>query len=143
MSNDPIWIIDQDLEDQDIVQSLWREMAVPNELVFLNGAAEAFDRLAAAEKAPFMIICEINLTGEDGFELRQRLLDTHSKKFKSVPFIFWSSHVSEVQVVRAYDLSVHGIFVKDGTLGEMKDTFETIIRYWRKSRMPAKVQDGE
>ena len=139
MAKEAIWIVDQDLEDKEIVQALWQDMHPPHELVLLNSPKEAFDRLAAAERAPFIIICEINLPGESGFDLRQRLLDTHSKKFKSVPFIFWSSHVSEAQITQAYDLSIHGIFVKDPTFEELKDTFNVIIHYWLKSKMPSKT----
>jgi len=138
MTAEPVWIIDHDVEDQDIVRLIWQDSALPNQLVFFNTAEEAYERLATATKAPFIIICEVNLPGEDGFELRQRLLDTHEKKFKSVPFIFWSSHVSELQITRAYDLAVHGLFIKDGTFEQLKDTFQTIIRYWSKSKMPAK-----
>jgi len=140
MSTEPVWIVDHDTEDHDIIQMIWKELGLSNELVLLNNAEEAFRQLAEAKKAPFIIICEANLPGTSGFELRQRLLDTHSKKFKSVPFIFWSSHVREEQITQAYDLAVHGFFVKEGSFEDLKNTFSTIIRYWLKSKMPSKTE---
>jgi DNA-binding NarL/FixJ family response regulator len=141
MSTEPIWIVDHDLEDHDIVQDIWRELDFRHELVLLTTAEAAFDRLEKSQKAPFIIICEVNLHGErSGFDFRRRLLETHSKKFKSVPFIFWSSHATEEQITEAYNLSVHGFFIKEGSFNDLKDTFLTIVRYWQKSRMPAKME---
>jgi DNA-binding NarL/FixJ family response regulator len=140
MSIEPVWIIDPDIEDHDIVQTIWKELGLANELVQINDAEEAFGRLAAVQKAPFIIICEVNLPGMSGFELRRKLLETHSKKFKSVPFIFWSSHVTEEQITQAYDLAVHGFFVKEGSFEDIKNTFSIIIGYWLKSKMPSKTE---
>jgi len=139
MSTEPVWIVDHDTEDHDIVQMIWKDLGVTNELVLLKDAEEAFRRLTEAKKAPFIIICEANLPDISGFELQQRLLETHSKKFKSVPFIFWSSHVTEEQITQAYDLAVHGFFVKEGSFDDLKNTFSAIINYWLKSKMPSKT----
>src|SRR5690348_14880067 len=106
MQTGPVWIVDNDAEDRDIVQEIWRDLQLPNELVFCKDADEAFGLLDKVETAPFIIISEVNLPGDDGFTLRERLLDTHNKKFKSVPFIFWSTQATEQQITRAYDLSV-------------------------------------
>ena len=138
MSIGAVWIIDNDTEDQDIVRAIWEELGFPNELALLKSAEEAFVRLTESEKAPFIIISALHFAGMDGFELRRRLLETHSKKFKSVPFIFWTTHATEEQITQAYDLSVHGFFVKEGSFRDLKETFQSIINYWLKSKMPAK-----
>src|SRR5947209_3252487 len=130
MTAEPVWIIDNDPEDQDIVKMIWEQLGLPNELVLINNAEDAFERLSKALRAPFIIICAVNLPGMNGFALRQRLLDTHAKKFKSVPFIFWTSHITEEQVTEAFELAVHGLFIKEGSYNEMKDTFATIVHYW-------------
>jgi CheY-like chemotaxis protein len=141
MASEPVWIVDNDLDDQEIVRIVWQELGLKNELVLFSSAEEAYNALAANPRAPFIILCDLNLPGTDGFEFRQRLLDGHQKKFKSVPFIFWTSDASETQITRAYELAAHGLFVKDSTIEELKDTFRIIIRYWIKSKMPAKSED--
>jgi DNA-binding NarL/FixJ family response regulator len=140
MSTGAVWVVDSDMEDQDIVRTIWKELDLPNELVLLKNAEEAIIRLAEADRAPFIIISAVNLPGTDGFELRRQLLETHSKKFKSVPFIFWTTHATEEQVVQAYDLSVHGFFIKEGSFNDLKETFQSIIGYWLKSKMPLKTE---
>lgn len=139
MQTGAIWIIDSDIDDRDMVREVWRELKLTNELVFLENAEDTIHHLATAEVSPFIIICEVNLPKVDGFALREKILASNSRKFKSVPFIFWSTHASESQITRAYDLSVHGFFIKDSSFAEVKNTFMHIINYWLKSRMPSKT----
>jgi CheY-like chemotaxis protein len=139
MQTGAIWVIDSDTDDQDMVREVWQELELPNELIFLESARQTMERLSKVEVSPFMIISEVNLPPTDGFDLREQILATNSKKFKSVPFIFWSTQASEEQITRAYDLSVHGFFIKENTFNEMKKTFIHIINYWIKSKMPSKT----
>ncbi len=53
----------------------------------------------------------------------EKMLASNSRMFKSVPFIFWSTEVSESQILRAFDLSIHGLFIKDTTFQDLKNTF--------------------
>jgi DNA-binding NarL/FixJ family response regulator len=69
------------------------------------------------------------------------MLAAQSPRFRSVPFIFWSTTASEQQIVQAYNLSVHGFFIKGTSMEELKATFINIISYWRRSKMPAKQQE--
>ena len=139
MQTGAIWIIDSDTDDHEMVREVWSELKLNNELVFLCSADETIERLTEVSVSPFIIICEVNLPRVDGFALREQILSTNSKKFKSVPFIFWSTEASEAQITRAYDLSVHGFFIKDSSFDEVKNTFIHIINYWLKSRMPSKT----
>jgi DNA-binding NarL/FixJ family response regulator len=138
MQTEAIWIIDGDEDDQVMVREVWRELKLDNELVFLDDAETALAHLSKIDTAPFIIICELNLKKIDGFALREKMLAANDRIFKSVPFIFWSTEVSESQIIRAYDLSVHGLFIKDTTFQELKKTFTSILNYWLKSRMPSK-----
>ena len=142
MQTEAIWVIDSDEDDQQMVQEVWRELKLTNELVFLNNAEEALSRLAAIDTAPFIIICELNLEKVDGFQLREKMLSTNKKIFKSVPFIFWATQVSENQIIQAYDLSIHGLFIKDSSFEELKNTFKYILAYWLKSKMPSKTANA-
>lgn len=141
MQTGSVWIIDNDEEDRALVRDVWRELGLTNELVFLENAEQALKHLEEVDIAPFIILCDVNLPKIDGFGLREQLLATNSKKFKSVPFIFWSTHATETQITRAYDLSVHGFFIKDNTFGELKKTFAHIVNYWLKSKMPSKTPE--
>ncbi len=70
MQTGAIWIIDGDEDDQMMVQEVWRELNLSNELIFLETAESALDHLGKINTAPFIIICELNLPKTDGFALR-------------------------------------------------------------------------
>jgi DNA-binding NarL/FixJ family response regulator len=138
MQTGAVYIIDDDIDDHHLINEIWKELNLPNQLLFFSSAIDMIDHLSSAQRAPFIIICDINLPKMDGFELRQRLLESGDKNFKSVPFIFWSTHASEAQISKAYDLSAHGFFIKGTNFEQMKESFRNIISYWQTSRMPRK-----
>jgi DNA-binding NarL/FixJ family response regulator len=142
MNTGPVWIIDSDIDDQEMVREVWEELSLKNELRFFESADEVMRLLDKVDTAPFIIISEVHLPKIDGFELRKRMLETGSKKFKSVPFIFWSADATEEQITHAYNLSVHGFFIKETRFEELKNTFMNIINYWLRSKMPEKQAVG-
>ena len=84
------------------------------------------------------MICDVNLPGTDGFELREEMLQTPNMKFHSVPFIFCSTYANNQQIEKAYRLRAHGFFIKEGEFNEWKKSYAAIIQYWHKSKMPPK-----
>lgn len=141
MHTGDIWIIDENKDEQEMIADVLGELKLKNEIVFLTSPAEVFKKFEEVSEAPFIIFCDVNLPEMNGFELRQALLDVPSKMYHSVPYIFWSTFASEAQITRAYDLAAHGFFVKESSLKELRNTFMEIIRYWQKSKMPAKKRD--
>lgn len=141
MNSESILLIDGDGDDQEMVQQVWKELNLKNELVFFENGEDAINALAKAETAPFIIISELNFPKINGFQLRERMLAINSKKFKSVPFIFWTTQASEEQITQAYNLSVHGFFIKESRFEDLKMTFIYILNYWLKSKMPSKTSN--
>ncbi|WP_207513866.1 response regulator [Longitalea luteola] len=139
MQNEAVLIIDHDEDDWMMITEVWKELQLNNELIFISSAEDAIVRIQKMPSAPFIIICELNLPRINGFELREKMLQTNSKKLRSVPFIFWSTTASEEQILHAYNLSVHGFFIKDNSMDELKETFKSMINYWKRSKMPPKV----
>lgn len=138
MQTGAVYIVDDDIDDHQIVKEIWKSLGLPNQLLFFSTGADMIEHLKHAESSPFIILCDVNLPKMDGFELRRRILDSGSKKMKSVPFIYWSTYASEAQIQQAYNLSAHGFFIKGTNFRDMKESFEYIINYWTRSRMPSK-----
>ncbi|HUQ67079.1 MAG TPA: response regulator [Flavitalea sp.] len=137
-NEDAIWIVDDDSEDHDLITEIFKELKYENPLRFFNGAKSLLKALKEVPAAPFIIICDVNLPGTDGFELKEKLLQTPNNKFHSVPFIFWSTYASEEQIRKAYELRGHGFFIKEPNYEDWKTSFCHILEYWRRSRVPSK-----
>ena len=136
MNNNPIYIVDDDEDDHQIIKEVVAELSLANELKFFYTAEAVLNELRKSDLIPFIIISDINLPGMDGFTLREKILTETSMNDKSIPFIFWSTTASDAQVKRAFDLSAHGFFIKGRTFKELKEELGEIISYWSKSLAP-------
>lgn len=137
MNTAPIVILDDDEDDRQLLQDAWRDLGYPNPLLFLNTGEELLRYLSSGGVIPFLILCDVNIPKMDGFELKAKLLEDSSTNYKSIPFVFWSSEVSNKQIQKAYDLGVNGFFVKGNTFDEIKESLVDIVNYWQKSKVPA------
>jgi DNA-binding NarL/FixJ family response regulator len=138
MQTGAVYIVDDDVDDHEMVNELWKELKLPNQLLFFTSGQDMLDHLTKVVNAPYIIICDVNLPKMNGFELREKLLELGSKKFTTVPFIFWSTHASDSQISKAYDLSAHGFFIKGDSFDKMKQSLKAILNYWTLSKMPTK-----
>jgi CheY-like chemotaxis protein len=132
----PVIIIDDDPEEHDLMKEVWKELKIYYPLISFTDGKQLLDYLQSDDEIPFLIISDINLSPMDGFEMRKRILEDESSKFKSIPFIFWSGSASDSQIKKAYDLSSHGFFIKPSSFNDLKEFIKDIIAYWRKSEIP-------
>jgi len=139
MNTSPVFIVDDDSDDRFLIKEVWRELEVTNPLLFFEHAENVIAHLKDDPTPPFLIICDVNLPGIDGFELRKRLQDNSNFRYKTIPFIFWSTKALPEQVKRSYDLGGHGFFIKDSKFEDLKESFKDIISYWLKSKTPEKL----
>ena len=136
MYNAPIFIIDDDKEELDMVQEIWQELNFPNSFELFSSTDALFDRLRTSDINPFIIISDVNLPKIDGFTLRQKLAEDDTLRYKSIPFVFWSTTASNEQIKKAYDTCGHGFFLKGKNYAEIKDSLNRIMIYWMSSKVP-------
>jgi hypothetical protein len=55
---------------------------------------------------------------------------------KCIPYLFFSTAVSQKAVIDAYSQSVQGFFVKQNTMHELEKTISVIMEYWRRCAAP-------
>jgi len=136
MNTNPIYIVDDDMDDHAIISEIMLELDVKNEVRFFLSAESVLEELKSGIITPFIIISDIHLPKMDGFELREKILEESALKKKAIPFIFWSTTASDQQIRRAYELSAHGFFLKAKTFPDVKKELQEIIQYWTASLAP-------
>jgi CheY-like chemotaxis protein len=136
MNTDPVYIVDDDEDDQEFIKEIWKELAYKNELFFFNNGQAVLDRMKTDSVVPFLILCDVNIPGMGGFELKAKLLESDALYHKSIPFVFWSTQASREQIKKAYDLRSNGFFIKDNSISELKTSLSIIMDYWLRSRVP-------
>lgn len=139
MSMNSILLVDDDADDLLMIQEAMRKLRIDRPIRYFQSGPEFITYLRSSEESPFLVICDLNLPGQNGFDVKQLITDDDLLRYRSVPFIFWSTNASERDVKRAYDMPAQGFFIKPGNFDELCETLDTIMSYWQKSQHPKTV----
>lgn len=130
MSNSPILIIEDDLDDQEIFAEAIKTVGVVHPVIFFSNATSALEYMGQTDEQPYIVISDVNMPGMTGFEFRRIIKEDPYLAAKGVPFIIISTNAAPAAVRRAHALSVQGYFEKPKTLAEIVTMFRTIFEYW-------------
>jgi len=136
MNNYPIFIIDDDDDDLQMVKEALAQLNIENEVVIFNDGFKFLDFIRTSENKAFFILCDVNMVKVNGLELKKRIFDDEVLRLKCVPFIFMSTGRASSEVMKAYSYGVQGYFVKPTSFGKLKEMLQHIIWYWRDSQRP-------
>lgn len=132
----PIMIIDDDSDDQELLNEIFKELKVPNLTRFFDSCKHALDYLLTTIETPLLIISDINLPAMTGLEFCKKIMDNESLRVKNIPFVFLTTSNDQKVIAEAYEMSIEGFFVKPTSIGELKNLMRMIIDYWTLSRRP-------
>lgn len=132
----PIIIIEDDLDDQEMLSEVFRDLNYKNEIIYFVDGEAALTYLTDSDVEPFIIFSDINMPRLSGMELREKIHQNEDLRLKSIPYLFFSTSAEQRHVVNAYSKSVQGFFVKPTNYKEIKDTISAIVTYWSKCVSP-------
>ncbi|MCF2506839.1 response regulator [Dyadobacter sp. CY107] len=134
--NGDIVIIEDDKDDQFLFEEVFKELDYPNKRVYFNDGEAALDYLHLSTTVPFLVLSDINMPLLNGFELREKLKTDADINLKCIPYLFFSTALSQEMVIDAYSMSVQGFFVKPSSVLELTATIRIIIEYWKRCASP-------
>ncbi len=134
--NGPIIIIEDDEDDQELLNEVFKRLQYPNELHFFPDGYKALEYLNETEVIPFIILSDMNLPKLDGLALRNKIKMDAKLQLRCIPYLFFSTAVSQEAVINAYSLSVQGFFVKQNSIDELEKTIKVIMEYWARCTAP-------
>ncbi len=134
--NGPIIIIEDDKDDQDILKDIFKKLDHGNEIIFFADGEDALVYLNKPSILPFLILSDINMPKLNGFDLRHKLKTDAELAVKCIPYLFFSTALSQKAVIEAYSMSVQGFFVKPTTVSEIEKTISVIMEYWTRCAAP-------
>ena len=140
MSEGPILIVDDDVDDHFIFKEIMERLGLFNELRLFRNGYEALEYLRTTLEKPFIIFCDINMPRINGLDLRRTINNEEYLRRKSIPFVFFTTAASVAQIREAYDLTVQGFFIKEQSFIETEKTFKLILDYWDKCLHPNSVK---
>ena len=133
----PIIVIEDDVEDQMILDEIFKNLKFPNKVIFFPDGNDALNYLDSTEEQPFLILSDINMPKMDGFAVRNRINNNEKLSLKCIPYLFFTTGVDKKTVHDAYAMSVQGFFIKPATMSELQNTVKKIIEYWQECYAPS------
>jgi CheY-like chemotaxis protein len=132
----PIIIIEDDIDDQDLLKDVFRNLKVTNELKFFNNAADVYSYLETTTDKPFIIFSDINMPVMSGANLKRKINETAHIRRKSIPFVFLTTTSAHEAVLDAYESLAQGFFTKPDNMEAFRHMIEMILNYWKISKHP-------
>ena len=132
----PVIVIEDDLDDQEILEEVFKKLNYPNQILFFSDGIQALSYLSSTDRNPFLILSDINLPKLNGFELRDKIRMDAKLQTKCIPYLFFSTTLNQSAVIDAYSLSAQGFFVKPNKLNELENIIKIIMDYWTHCAAP-------
>ena len=132
----PIIIVEDDPDDRDMLNQIFIQIGLRNEIVFFENGDLAFEYLNSINSRPFIIISDVNLPKMNGFELKKLIRTNELLSLKCIPFLFLTTGTNENDVIDAYVMSAQGFFQKPNKISELEDLLRIIVQYWQKCIAP-------
>ena len=139
----PIIIIEDDIDDQDILTEIFKELSYSNKLIFFGDSLQALQYLTDTDIEPFLVLSDINMPKLNGMELREKIHNNEDLRLKSIPYLFFSTSAEQRHVIDAYSRSIQGFFVKPTSYDKIKQTIVKIVEYWQECESPNYIKNAQ
>lgn len=134
--NGPVIIIEDDVDDQDFLKTVFKKLNYPNEILFFSDGEDALAYLNKPAVVPFLILSDINMPKLNGFELRKKLQENEDLNVKCIPYLFFTTSAEQQAVIDAYSGSAQGFFIKQTSMVELEKIIRIIMEYWKHCATP-------
>ena len=139
----PIIIIEDDVDDQDILTDVFKELKYVNELIFFGDSVKALEYLTETDIEPFLVLSDINMPRLNGLELREKVINNEDLRLKSIPYLFFSTSAEQRHVIDAYSRSIQGFFIKPTSYDKLKAVITKIVEYWQECESPKYIRNAQ
>lgn len=139
----PIIIIEDDIDDQEILSDIFKELNYINELIFFGDSIKALEYLTMTDTEPFLVLSDINMPKLNGMELREKIHNNEDLRLKSIPYLFFSTSAEQQNVIDAYSRSIQGFFVKPSSYEKLKTIIVKIVDYWQECESPNYIKNAQ
>ena len=139
----PIIIIEDDMDDQEILVDIFKELNYNNEVIFFGDSVQALEYLTNIDIEPFLVLSDINMPKLSGLELREKIINNEDLRLKSIPYLFFSTSAEQKHVVDAYSRSIQGFFIKPSSYDKLKAVITKIVEYWQECESPNYIKNAQ
>jgi CheY-like chemotaxis protein len=125
-----LFLVDDDEEDVDMFEAIFREEGTPCKLTVATDPVGALDKLISLERKdyPDLIILDLSMPKIGGLEFLAKL--KHDEFLQQIPVVFLSDSDCPSTVEKAYDSYASGYIRKPCSLEECRQTARCLKKWW-------------
>jgi CheY-like chemotaxis protein len=121
--------VDDDKDEHPMFIRSLRQLC-DNEVISAFNGEEALQVIKENKDDIFLIICDINMPKINGLELKRVIEGTPELKIKAIPFIFHTTHATDLVIKEAYSLGIQGFIQKSNDLSKSVSNLDIIVKFW-------------
>ena len=126
--NPPVWIVDDDDDDQVFIQSAFEENTPSIQVLPLTDGYQLLTRLQKAESLPRLIILDVNMPGMSGFDTLLQLRNTPA--YADLPVVLMTTSSDPDDQARGLALGANQFLTKPNTYQQLSSITQLLTRQW-------------
>lgn len=124
----PVWIVDDDEDDQQFIRSAFLNGNPSISVLSLRDGEELLPKLAESDELPRLILLDINMPRKDGFETLTELRSVAA--YANLPVVMLTTSSSEEDCQRCLALGANDFLTKPLTYRELRQIAEQLSQQW-------------
>ena len=141
--NGPVVVIEDDIDDQEILIEIFKELGYENEVLYFVDGFVALEYITHTPVEPFLILSDIVMPKLSGMELREKIHNNEDLRLKCIPYLFFTTNAEQRHVIDAYSKSIQGFFIKPNSYVLLKKSIKKIMDYWKECVSPNYIYNNQ
>ncbi|GAB3999759.1 response regulator [Spirosoma daeguense] len=123
-----VWIVDDDEDDRLFLRSAFEDMSKPVSVLTLTDGDQLLPKLANSEALPQLILLDINMVRQNGFETLVQL--RNSVSFSKLPVVMLTTSSDYDDRQRSLDLGANQCLTKPASYNQLVGMVKGLTEQW-------------
>ncbi len=123
-----VWVVDDDEDDRLFISSAFEDVQQPIRVLTLTDGDQLLPKLATCKQLPQLILLDINMSRQNGFDTLKQLRDTPTFAHLPVVMLTTSSDKSDIQ--RSLALGANQFMTKPASYNQLVTLVKELTEQW-------------
>ncbi len=123
-----VWVVDDDEDDRLFISSAFEDVQQPIHVLTLTDGDQLLPELATCKQLPQLILLDINMARQNGFDTLKQLRDTPTFAHLPVVMLTTSSDKSDIQ--RSLALGANQFMTKPASYNQLVTLVKGLTEQW-------------
>ncbi|GAB4027892.1 response regulator [Spirosoma gilvum] len=123
-----VWVVDDDEDDRLFIRSAFEDLKTPVSVLMLTDGDQVLPNLSRAETMPQLILLDINMTRQNGFETLAQLRNTPT--YAELPVVMLTTSTDKTDRQRSLALGANQCLTKPASYHELVTMITSLSERW-------------